>query len=67
MSERKNEPAFPVEGNDVIYFGMSIREHFASICLQGLLANPDFTGYDKERKVKFALEYSDMLLEALDK
>ena len=67
MEERKNEPAFPAEGANVFYLGMSIREHFASICLQGLLANPDFTGYDEKRKVEFALKYSDILLEALDK
>jgi hypothetical protein len=66
MSERKNEPAFPVEGNDVIYFGMSIREHFASICLQGLLANPDRILSSTERLVNDSVNYANMLLKALD-
>jgi hypothetical protein len=67
MSERKNQPAFPVEGNDVIYFGMSIREHFASICLQGLLANPDHILSMPEKLVNDSVGYADMLLRALNK
>jgi hypothetical protein len=44
---------------------MSIREHFASVALQGMLSNPSMMGCEDEKLIKYSLKYSDMLLEAL--
>jgi hypothetical protein len=67
MSKRNHEPAFPAEGMNNFFYGMSMREHFASICLQGLLANPDRILSSPERLVNDSVNYANMLLEALDK
>jgi hypothetical protein len=38
-----NEPAFPFEGGDnngsQPYSGLTVREHFAAVAMQGLIAN----------------------------
>ena len=65
MTERSrgNEPAFPDRGSP---HGMTIREKFAGMAMQGLIARP---GSDMGLKTlaEGAVEFADALLAALGK
>ena len=45
------------------FSGLTKREHFASMMLQGIISNPDFKFHD----VRLAVEIADELLEELEK
>jgi hypothetical protein len=58
MTERiDGGPAFPPNPNDAE--GMSLRDWFAGMAMQGLLAN---CGADSEQIAKKAYEYADAML-----
>lgn len=69
----KDEPAFPVQSftiqNGEIVWGepgLTKREWFAGMALQGLLANPGIDS-DQEGLPVEAVQYADALLAALEK
>lgn len=81
MSDNANQPASPIKLNnrvddgsgsivieecDDFYHGLTKREHFAGLALQGLV---DTGAYDEQvkRKCRIAVEYADALLKELDK
>jgi hypothetical protein len=47
--------------------GLTIREHFAAMAMQGLLAAGEDSGYPTERNVRKAIEYADALIAELAK
>lgn len=64
-----NKPAFPSEPRsfappDSFGSGLSKREYFAAVALQGLLASG--AGGDKALKVLAAVDYADVLLAQLE-
>lgn len=68
-----DKPAFPPNGgwrdNDPLARGLSKREHFAAMAMQGILANPDCLSWrgDTARVVAArAIECADALIEALE-
>jgi hypothetical protein len=74
---RANEPAYPVPGfkDDQTFNGLSVREHFAAMALQGMLAN-QLTGMAaaKVRREEFmemlaqdAVGHADALIAELSK
>lgn len=69
------DPAFPATGLNGGYFGMSKREYFAAIALQGLLCNgahrlqvEEGTGYviDEEGFAQVAVEMAEALIKELN-
>ena len=63
-------PAFPVEetsNSESLSFGLTKREYFAAMAMQGLLTNPANFGGKKELLIKKAVEAADALLEELEK
>lgn len=76
MNENGNSPAIPVQGNcvdasgaycgDVVYAkGLTKRELFAAMAMQGLCARND--GELSHNRAAYAVEHADDLLAALDK
>lgn len=70
------EPAYPIiDDNGIPWFGLSKREYFAGLAMQGILANPgrctpNFEGTPEQYSVlmaKVALQFSDGLMEELEK
>lgn len=51
------QPAFPVYENNGLPFGLTKREHFASMCLQGALSNPKVI--ENMLSSKTEIEYSE--------
>jgi hypothetical protein len=65
MDEMKDESAFPTCENSVWTRGISKRELFAAMAMQGLCANPEGpTNYDGAAKI--AVAQADALLAALE-
>lgn len=77
-----NDPAYPSSktwnddnGNWGIPYGLSKREYFAGLAMQGILSNPgrctpDFDGAPEQYSAlmaKVALQFSDGLIEELEK
>ena len=61
MNERTNEPAYPASG--MVGRGLTIREHFAGLAMQGLLAAGRMGGSVVAQE---ALIYADALIAALN-
>jgi hypothetical protein len=69
-------PAYPIseemtdriDSGITIYTGLTKREYFAGLAMQGWIAcqSIDFRG-DKEDAIRRAIEYADELLKQLDK
>lgn len=77
MNERANEPAMPtigferdnygrvkLEGKHIQRKGLTIREHFAGLAMQGIVAAQEST--DPPKVAEFALQYADALIAALN-
>jgi hypothetical protein len=62
MKTFPNDPAFPYHDDKMDNQGLSIREHFASLMMQGLLA----TGITPDRAAGLAVRSADELIEALN-
>lgn len=63
----KNIKAFPNDGHESKslsnrYDGMDLRDYFAAKAMQGLLANDDNQGFEKEIIALFAYSYADAML-----
>ena len=66
MSTDKNDAAFPVEQfQHYSSFGLTKREYFASMAMQGILADPDNQGY-AEGIAKDAVKMADELITQLN-
>ena len=65
MSTEQHDKA--VRGNDPAS-GMTIREHFAAMAMQGMLANPAaiVTDLTMEQTVELSIKAADALLAALE-
>lgn len=63
---RADEPAFLTGDKYRLagVLGMTLREHYAGLAMQGLLANPD-TKPDRKLVIECSLIYADALLTAL--
>lgn len=59
-----NEQAFPRPSMGLS--GLTKREHFAALAMQGLAADPSFDGYAKELS-EMAVDLADELIKALNK
>lgn len=70
MVTDKSEPAFPVAENGYHegQGGMSLRQYYAGLAMQGLLAYPDAVGDGtSEDLAKSAVNAADALLKELEK
>lgn len=59
-------PAFPIEGTESLYPGLTKRELFAAMTMQGIIPVALSAGYGSEKIVESAIEYADLLLERLE-
>ncbi|MCW5597698.1 MAG: hypothetical protein KIT80_23605 [Chitinophagaceae bacterium] len=70
-NENAEKPAMPstVESKDgvYIYLGLTKREYFAAMAMQGMLTNPANSSFSKEFLIQSAVEAADVLLEKLEK
>jgi hypothetical protein len=68
MKTKKNESAFPIIAEDyIIDGGLTKREYFAAMALQGIIANKDGLDIKIERIVESAVDTADALIEELNK
>jgi hypothetical protein len=69
MRTKAKEPAFPLIGDDghIINAGLTKREYFAAMALQGIIANKDGLDIKIERIVESAVDTADALIEELNK
>ena len=68
-----DKPAAPVKpevinGNHQVYFGLTKREHFAALAMEGLLANPSLTlnEYELGRDAVIRADQTLRALEAME-
>ena len=54
------------QGHWFDWLGLTKREHFVAMAMQGLLANPGLVDIDAKNIVKEAIEHADELLKQLD-
>lgn len=69
---RANEPAYPIPASDLSGSyeaapGLTIREHFAGLAMQGLLASPSYDGQQFTTIAHDAVEAADALIAELAK
>jgi hypothetical protein len=65
---RANDLAYPVKKVDTInYTGLTKREYFASMAMQGIITNKDGLDIKIERIVESAVDTADALIEELNK
>ena len=68
MSKIKDEPAFPVADGAAVYAtGLTKREYFAGLAMQGYCANPEMRHTSIEAIGKYSVQQADALLSALNK
>lgn len=73
MSSRANEPAYPVptfQGPNSVEWGtngMTLREHYAGLAMQGLNANPQWADQSAARRYARAVADADGMLAELAK
>ena len=68
METKKNKSAFPIIAEDyIIDGGLTKREYFAAMALQGIIANKDGLDIKIERIVESAVDTADSLIEELSK
>lgn len=64
-----NDPAFPYvlrADSDSAEYGLTKREYFAAMALQGMLSNPDIRG-SNESLAKTSISVADVLIKELEK
>jgi hypothetical protein len=59
-----NRLAFPIESITPFHKGLTKREYFAGLAMQGMLSNPETYG-DREIMMQVAVENADALLKEL--
>ena len=62
-------PLLDLNENKSGLWGLTKREYFAGLAMQGMLANsyPETMGFNEEQIAKIAINYTDELLKQLDK
>lgn len=69
MADRANEPVHPAQTVTLDHTGLTIREHFAGLAMQGLLAGRHFSvtsGPECAAFARFAAQQADALIAALN-
>jgi hypothetical protein len=67
MKTKKNESAFPIIAEDyIIDGGLTKREYFAAMALQGLLTDNESVN-TREEFAGYAVKFADALIEELSK
>lgn len=67
MSTKGSDNAFPLDyGQGTREQGLSKREYFAGLAMQGILANPSITGASDDTVVRDAVTMADKLLKQLN-
>jgi hypothetical protein len=66
METKANEPAYPNKQVSSLK-GLTKREYFAAMALQGIIANKDGLDIKIERIVESAVDTADALIEELNK
>lgn len=62
------EPAFPRERNPNLYPGLTKREYFAAMAMQGIVGRNDYSPRDEGKWiVEISVEIADKLLKQLSK
>ena len=65
---KPNEPIITLEyNNDYTSMGLTKREYFAAIAMQGIISNKDGLDIKIERIVESAVDTADALIEELNK
>ena len=68
METKPNEPINLVEyNNNYISIGLTKREYFAAMVIQGIISNKDGLDIKIERIVESAVDTADALIEELNK
>jgi nitrogenase subunit NifH len=68
METKPNEPIHTIEyNNNYISNGLTKREYFSAMVLQGIIANKDGLDIKIERIVESAVDTADALIEELSK
>ena len=69
MRTKAKGPAFPLISDEgyIINAGLTKREYFAAMALQGIIANKDGLDIKIERIVESAVDTADALIEELSK
>jgi hypothetical protein len=69
MRTKAKGPAFPLISDEryIINAGITKREYFAAMALQGIIANKDGLDIEIERIVQSAVDTADALIEELSK
>jgi hypothetical protein len=68
VKTKPNEPIHTIEyNNNYISNGLTKREYFAAIAMQGIIANKDGLDIKIERIVESAVDTADALIEELSK
>jgi hypothetical protein len=71
VNENKNAPAFPATDGTTAFYepGLSKREYFAGVAMQGMLANSTINqGYSSSSDwARSAVEFADALINELSK
>jgi hypothetical protein len=68
METKPNEPIITLEyNNDYTSMGLTKREYFASMAMQGIISNKDGLDIKIERIVESAVDTADALIEELNK
>ncbi len=61
MSTNPSDPTFCQN-----YNGLTKREHFAALAMQGFTASPDYSAAHCDKIAKYAVEQADALIAALN-
>ena len=64
--ENKNKPAYPVSDNNYSGVGLTKREYFAGLAMQGLLATSRNLSIDSKWLSEASIKYADELLKQLN-
>lgn len=68
MTTEANQPINPVSSEHYSNFhGLTKREYFAAIAMQGMLSNPENAHVYYEKIVQTSILYADKLIEELNK
>lgn len=68
METSANEPINVIEyNNNYVSIGLTKREYFAAMAMQGIIANKDGLDIKIERIVESAVDTADALIEELNK
>ena len=63
-----NDAAFPLDAKQYVdpVFGLTIRQHFAALAMQGFASNPACSGVASRYLAEQAVLQADLLIEALN-